>query len=195
MSVPGGQKEKIIIATIACIERDGIQSLTNREIAREAGVNSAAINYYFGSKDNLIAAVINSTLNEMKSLWGEAREAAGDDPEKTVRLYLKSLFDGCFNYPGLTRAHLFSRYFYPDFHSPFQKVFMQQVPEFLEYLSRICDFASPEEGRAAVLNLFSSVMLSSILPEFYTEMYGSDFSKPDTREEYLDAILSRFMKN
>ena len=38
-------KSKIIAATIDCIEREGIQTLTIRKIAREAGVNSAAINY------------------------------------------------------------------------------------------------------------------------------------------------------
>jgi len=47
-------KKRIIQATIICIEKDGIQSLTTRSVAKEAGVNNAAINYYFGSKDKLL---------------------------------------------------------------------------------------------------------------------------------------------
>jgi DNA-binding transcriptional regulator YbjK len=35
-------KDRIVLATVACIERDGIKSVTVRAIAKEAGVNVAA---------------------------------------------------------------------------------------------------------------------------------------------------------
>ena len=188
-------QEKIIVATIACIERSGIQSLTNREIAREAGVNSAAINYYFGSKDNLIAAVMRSTINEMVKIWGESKEAAAQDPEQTIRIYLSTLFDGCFRYPGIARAHLFTDYFYPEFKSPIREILLEQMPEFVEYLVIVCKLSSRDEGRAFALNLFSTVILSSLLPDLYSGIFGEEFSAEETRKRYLDMILNRLIKN
>ncbi|MDP4095119.1 MAG: TetR family transcriptional regulator, partial [Bacillota bacterium] len=47
-------KERIILATIELIEKKGINSITTRGIASTANVNSAAINYYFGSKEKLL---------------------------------------------------------------------------------------------------------------------------------------------
>lgn len=41
---------KIIEAAIECIEQFGLKGATNRRIAEKAGVNLAAINYYFRSK-------------------------------------------------------------------------------------------------------------------------------------------------
>ena len=43
-------RERIFLATLTCIERDGLDSMTVRDIAKEANVNTAAINYYFGTK-------------------------------------------------------------------------------------------------------------------------------------------------
>ena len=40
-------REKIILAAIGCIEKDGLRRVTIRGIARAAGANSAAISYYF----------------------------------------------------------------------------------------------------------------------------------------------------
>lgn len=46
-------KEKILDATLHLIKSEGIDSVTIRKIASEAGTNVALINYYFGSKENL----------------------------------------------------------------------------------------------------------------------------------------------
>ena len=57
-------KQKIIQTTIECIEQKGIQHATIRIIADMAGVNVAAINYHFGSKEQLFQIVMDATLNE-----------------------------------------------------------------------------------------------------------------------------------
>jgi TetR/AcrR family transcriptional regulator, regulator of cefoperazone and chloramphenicol sensitivity len=58
----GSVEQKIIDATIRCIEAYGISGANNRRIAEAAGVNIAAINYYFRSKELLIQRVMEITL-------------------------------------------------------------------------------------------------------------------------------------
>jgi len=57
-------KQKIILTAIGCIEKEGIQGVTIRKIADMSGVNVAAINYHFGSKEQLLNIVMNATLDE-----------------------------------------------------------------------------------------------------------------------------------
>jgi AcrR family transcriptional regulator len=57
-------RDRIILATVNCIERDGLEAVTVRAIAKEAEVNTAAVNYYFGTKERLIQAALSRTLEE-----------------------------------------------------------------------------------------------------------------------------------
>lgn len=66
------RKAEIIAATIRVLARDGIGETTTRKIAAEADVNQATLRYYFGSKDELLFAV----LQEMMRLTGEIAHAA-----------------------------------------------------------------------------------------------------------------------
>ena len=51
-------KEKIIKSAAKLFAKQGFQKTTIKEIARDAEVNIAAINYHFGSKYALIEKVI-----------------------------------------------------------------------------------------------------------------------------------------
>ncbi|MBU1419015.1 MAG: CerR family C-terminal domain-containing protein [Proteobacteria bacterium] len=53
-----GTQERLLEAAMDIFGRDGYESATTRNIAREAGVNIAAIPYYFKGKEGLYRAVI-----------------------------------------------------------------------------------------------------------------------------------------
>jgi AcrR family transcriptional regulator len=65
------RRAEIIAAAIRVLARDGIAETTTRKIAAEAGVNQATLRYYFGSKDDLLFAV----LQEMMRLTSEIVQA------------------------------------------------------------------------------------------------------------------------
>ncbi len=50
-------KEKILVAACELIAHNGFHQVTHQEICTRAEVNSALINYYYGSKDKLYEAV------------------------------------------------------------------------------------------------------------------------------------------
>lgn len=51
-------RDQIIAVTLETIQKEGLASLTIRQIAERAGVNVAAVNYHFGSKDALVGEVL-----------------------------------------------------------------------------------------------------------------------------------------
>ncbi len=56
------QRTKILEAALHVLARDGIAATTTRKIATEAGVNQAMLRYYFGSKDDLLFAVLQEMM-------------------------------------------------------------------------------------------------------------------------------------
>ena len=99
-------RQLILEAAVTCIEQDGIESLTTRKIARQAGTNIASINYYFHSKDDLIAQVLGMTIHHMLEDVVTAIEAEGQSFETTLHDVIFYLIDGSRRFPGISRAHL-----------------------------------------------------------------------------------------
>ena len=61
-------KDKILDTVVKMImESQEIDSITVRNIAQESGANIALINYYFGSKDNLINQAVDICLSSFTS--------------------------------------------------------------------------------------------------------------------------------
>ncbi len=87
-------EQKIMEATINCIEKQGIQNVTILSIAQEAGVNSAAISYYFRSKENMLEQALQTTIQNAF----EDREVISDredlDIRERLRLFLESIMEG-----------------------------------------------------------------------------------------------------
>jgi len=55
---------KILAAAQRVLVAKGFPGLTLRAIARESGENSAMVNYYFGNKEGLVRAMIDSAFRE-----------------------------------------------------------------------------------------------------------------------------------
>ena len=52
-------REQILEAAVALFARQGFDRTGMRELAREAGVNLAMINYFFGSKKQLLTEILD----------------------------------------------------------------------------------------------------------------------------------------
>ena len=59
----GNTHQRLLNAAARVFARDGIEGATTREIAREAGVNEVTLFRHFQSKENLLAAVVQRTLD------------------------------------------------------------------------------------------------------------------------------------
>ena len=58
---------RIINAAERLFIRDGIEATSLRAVTREAGVNVAAIHYYFGSRDELLRAVLDRIIKPLNA--------------------------------------------------------------------------------------------------------------------------------
>jgi AcrR family transcriptional regulator len=78
----GATKAKILEAAFRRLAREGYAALSVREIARDAGVNHALINYHFRTKDQLVIEVLDAANRELLARQQSMYGAPGGFAEK-----------------------------------------------------------------------------------------------------------------
>lgn len=94
------KKDKIIDSTLKLIAKNNTMDITVREIAHEAKVNVAAINYYFSSKEQLFLEV-NTLFMENFNDAMSILDKEYDSSEKQLVDWLFKIIDYAIYYPGM----------------------------------------------------------------------------------------------
>ncbi len=185
-------EEKIITATVECIEKYGIKGTTIRQIAQTAGVNSAAINYYFRSKDVLIDRCMKATLNNAFD-WKDIEKLPGDTANERCKNIFMEIMKGGLDYPGITRAHFYDLLVEGSYRS----LLFDTMNEFIEKL--VIDLKSkgsllPDgELYLACIQITNAVMMFILMPKTFTEKFGVDPQNPDTAVKYVNRLVDRLL--
>jgi AcrR family transcriptional regulator len=93
----GDTKSKILAAAFRRLAQEGYAALSIREIARDAGVNHALINYHFRTKDHLVIAVLDEANRRLLERQQQMYAAPGDFAQKWAqarRFYADDLASG-----------------------------------------------------------------------------------------------------
>ncbi|AYC33796.1 TetR/AcrR family transcriptional regulator [Pseudomonas cavernae] len=85
------QREALLDAALAAFAHTGIHAASLRNIARQAGVTPALVNYYFGTKQRLVEVVVEERLLPLIQSLGERLQAAGDSPLELVEVFVRGL--------------------------------------------------------------------------------------------------------
>jgi AcrR family transcriptional regulator len=182
-------REKIILAAIETIEAEGYQSATIRTIARRAGVNSAAINYYFRSKENLLEEVFNKTIEhsseDLKAILG----AADKEPRTRIEEFLLYLMDGAVLYPGLTKSHMYDVLAGKAPDNLFLRRINARLAEAADLIRAVRPGASVEESRDAAVRMISAVILPALMPRAFRPLTGKSFGDAATRRAYVRSVV------
>ncbi len=93
----GTTKAKILDAAYRCLAQQGYAALSTREIAKDAGVNHALINYHFHTKDQLVIAVLDEANRQLLARQQQMYQGPGGFAEKWAqarRFYEADLASG-----------------------------------------------------------------------------------------------------
>jgi AcrR family transcriptional regulator len=93
-------KERILTAAEALFAQRGFDGASLRQLTAAAGVNLAAVNYHFGSKDNLVEEVFRRRLDQLNARRLAALEQVAGLPKTTVEDILAA-----FIRPALDLSH------------------------------------------------------------------------------------------
>lgn len=90
-------KERILSAAEELFARHGFAGASLRQVTAAANVNLAAVNYHFGSKDNLINEVFRRRLDELTEQRMSALTAARGAVDRTLESILKAFVEPALN--------------------------------------------------------------------------------------------------
>ncbi|MBI4445512.1 MAG: TetR/AcrR family transcriptional regulator [Acidobacteria bacterium] len=90
-------KRKITRAATALFAHKGLEGVSIREISRRAGVNLAAINYHFQSKEQLYSAIITQHFQKMRDFLAELEREGIKDEESYVQRFVECHFQLLFH--------------------------------------------------------------------------------------------------
>jgi len=93
----GETRAKILDAAFRRLAAEGYAALSVRQIARDAGVNHALINYHFGSKDQLVIEVLDAANRRLLARQAAMYQGPGSFAEKWAqarRFYESDLASG-----------------------------------------------------------------------------------------------------
>ncbi|UDY25350.1 TetR/AcrR family transcriptional regulator [Nocardioides sp. Kera G14] len=62
-----GRRDALVAAAGRVIARDGVGAATTRKIAAEAGLPLGMVHYWFGGKDDLLAAVVEKAVADLEA--------------------------------------------------------------------------------------------------------------------------------
>ena len=184
-------EERIVGAAIMCIEEFGLQGATIRRIAEKAGLNSAAINYYFRSKDRLLEKATDVSLQNAFD-WKDYQVPAGFSAQERIEAVLTRLIEGAHAFPGLTRAHFFCAFAQGKYDQPGIKRLNQFLEELLQSIKPLCTDKEEGELRLAITQIMSAAfLLPALLPKLFDEFSRCDLTGKDMLHAYIHRIVTR----
>ena len=186
-------KEKIILATIECIERKGFHQVTVRDIAEQAEVNIAVVNYHFGTKEKLMDDALEFTL--YNSLAGDVDEIEKTctDPYSMLKAFCIFFFEGAQRFPNISRAHIYEPLANNDYHGIFVKWLNQFSGRLAKRIEKLGGTNLDSNNlKYSISQLITSILFWSLMPDLFKNFLKVDFRDPVKRDEYIDRLLAGF---
>jgi AcrR family transcriptional regulator len=93
------QRERLLDAAVACFAADGVAATSLRSIALKAGVTPALVNYYFGSKEQMLDAFVAERVAPVIEVLRESLLAAGTDPRAVLAAFVRGIYEVVERFP------------------------------------------------------------------------------------------------
>jgi AcrR family transcriptional regulator len=182
-------EERIIDAAIDCLEKYGVRGATVRRISETAGLNGAAVNYYFRSKDALIERAMAITLDNAFS-WDDFVHTEPLRLREQLVEIMSHLASGAVKFPTISQAHFYEILANGNYDT-------SVVPRMTDFMNKLLaqvmtKSAGLDEERARILlmSLVSSVMMYyAVFPRLYDAFSGKDMRDPAAQRAYVETAV------
>ena len=192
MAEKNATRRAILEAVVTCIEKYGIDKVTTRKIAVEAGTNVASINYYFRSKDELIEETLSMTIHHMMEDVFLAIDDAGHPFNFVLGEVIFYFVDGGRKFPGVTKAHLYRGVVQGDKQSVSAQVIVKVLDRLVERAAREYPSKSPKELRFLLCRIMSSIMFFMLAPDFFPLPREFQFANAKSTRALADSYVKQF---
>lgn len=186
-------RDKILKTTLSIIGEEGFQNITVRKIAAKAGVNIAAVNYYFGSKDN----AINEALKYLGDKVMSSFKLLDDNelpPEERIRRFLRNYVESILEHPYVYKNFInqsMNYYEFPLKNNNFLK--NEAIIKLKNTLKEIKTELSDEMLNMKILQLLGGLIFPIIIGTQLKCITCMDYYNKNLRENYIEVLLKSLL--
>ncbi|MGI6213238.1 MAG: TetR/AcrR family transcriptional regulator [Christensenellales bacterium] len=184
----GGKREQILDAALRLVARYNDFNITVRQIAAEAKVNVAAINYYFKSKKEMMAQMEKLFMDNLHDAFTPVCEKTLS-PDERLKEWVKKSLGYARRYPGIL-VFLKDKFSNPK-DNEFENAMRRALSEKFTLLRElILDSVRPERQEEELLIMtLGAVMLLPLI----ADMPGMGLPKDlDEHIQYVITIIEKF---
>ncbi len=185
-------EEKIILATINCIEKYGIDKTTIRLIGKEAGFNSASISYYFRSKDVLMERAMDLALQNAFDMRNFEYTEGMPAKERLAGVF-EGMIAGALQFPNITRAFFAELLSDVGYDTPMVRkcsAFLNELED--ELKSAYPEKPSPDIRMFLVQAASATFLFPGLFPGFFIGYPEIDFSEESSRKTYVEKLINTY---
>ncbi len=188
-------KKQIILATINIIEKEGINSITTRKIAKEAGVNIAAINYYFGTKDDFLKEIFEHLINHFSKDIEVILTHTELSLFSLLKVFLTFILRGSMEFPNIMKALLFQYSYYPEYGNKFSHQFERFNERVEKLLTEALNLKDHQKSKTSLMlmQMFNAVLSPGIWLPMQNELFGIDLGRKENQLYYIDELLLHYL--
>lgn len=188
-------REQILDVTLDAIQTEGLQSLTIRRIAERAGVNVAAVNYHFGSKEALFDEVVGLLTSDLRDTFAALGEA-DTPPRERLQRFLDGFSAALLQHPEVYRQALGADLADVNAHRRYVSFLRAEGIHALKALVReLTGEADERRLSLRVLQAIGGLIYPLLVASLLEQSVGLRFSDDAVRREHvavcLEALLGR----
>jgi AcrR family transcriptional regulator len=180
-------EQKILLTTLGCINEHGIDKVTVRMIAMQAGVNVAAVNYYFRSKERLMEQAIDMAMQNMFEDVDKMLTSATDG-KALVNEVLEFLLWGINTYPGITRSFLYGPVVGGKAYERMISAPRDLMIRLRDRLIELCPGRRRDDLEAGIMGVFSTILMGCVAPELFEGFDLAGFHDEAAREGLVESL-------
>jgi AcrR family transcriptional regulator len=179
-------KERIMDTMIRLLlEQQDINKITTRQIAEMANVNSALINYYFQSKENLLNKAVEICMANIANTMSE-EDTESDTPEIRLRKMIKTISTFSINNYFLAEIVISSE---------LKEGSLSTIQKITPLLKEIYKEEKTEsELKLMTVQLIVPIQVMFLYGKKYTGYLGKDIFDQKQRDELLDEMIDNILK-
>lgn len=173
-------KEKILeVVEHLLMDNKDLTKVTNREIATLAGVNSALINYYFQSKENLMRLAADKCLADIGATLLCQKDSS--IPSERLKNMLKKFYKFCYQNPSLAEIKMTTELKQGSVYTS-----QMLLPTFREYFG---EKKNDMSLKLLTFQLLFPLQVFFLNKEQFTTYFGFDFNDYRMWDTVIDQLV------
>jgi AcrR family transcriptional regulator len=189
-----GAEQRILEAAVATIEDYGYENVTVRRIAAKAGVNIAAINYYFRTKEQLLDRVIEVTLDNAFD-WSDLDYTESLPPKEQLLAVMEHLVNVAQMYPATTRAQFYDIMMYGKDDTPAALALCRFMETLFQKIRDKGIKMKEKDLRISITQIFMAGLFSvGVMPKVYQPFLRTDLTNAGERRRFLKQLIDRLIE-